>query len=115
MKNMTRMICLLLCLAALLCACQTEQAPTTGNPTTVPPTTQPTGPDFTRALPVLKEKFVTDTPGEGDLVLAKDGVANATIVIPADHAKAKAAAADLSNYLQRITGAAFVTLTDDQT
>lgn len=114
MKNMTRMICLLLCLAALLCACQTEQAPTTGNPTTVPPTTQPTGPDFTRALPVLKEKFVTDTPGEGDLVLAKDGVANATIVIPADHAKAKAAAADLSNYLQRITGAAFVTLTDDQ-
>jgi hypothetical protein len=71
MKNMTRMICLLLCLAALLCACQTEQAPTTGNPTTVPPTTQPTGPDFTRALPVLTEKFVTDTPGEGDLVLAK--------------------------------------------
>ena len=66
MKRMIRMASLLLALVCLLCACQTESAPTTGTPTTIPPTTQPTGPDFSRALPVLKEKFVTDTPGEGD-------------------------------------------------
>ena len=114
MKKVIRTICLLLVLASMLCACQTDAAPTTGT-TTVPPTTQPAGPDFTRALPTLKEKFVTGSPDEGDLVLAKDRVANATIVIPAGHAKAASAAADLSNYLTKITGAVFATVTDAET
>lgn len=115
MKRMIRMASLLLALVCLLCACQTESAPTTGTPTTIPTTAQPAGPDFARALPTLKEKFVTGAPADGDLVLARDGSANATIVIPAGHAEAKAAAADLSSYLQKITGAAFETVTDNQT
>lgn len=118
MKTLLRIFCLLLTLSLLLCACGGDPAPTT-QPTTAPATTAPTTPttppivlDPNRALPTLKDKFVTATPAEGDLVLAQDGIASATIVYPYEHTKAHAAALDLLAYLQKITGAEF-TVTDD--
>ena len=110
MKNVIRLICLLLCLAALLCACQTE---TGSNGSTTPTTTGPTTPalptiaDSNRPLPVLAEKKVTNEPADGDLLLAQDGKAMVSIVYAAGHTKSQSAAADLSNYLKRITGADF--------
>lgn len=102
-------------IVCLLCACHTG-----GDPTTAPSTQpQPTGPvapviaDFNRPLPVLPEKKVTQTPGEEDLVLAKDGAANATIVYPLGASKAIAAANDLAGYLQKITGATFTMVNDE--
>jgi len=118
MKTTIRAICLLLVLSSLLCACGKDQPTTT---TTVPTTTQPTLPpepvlptlaDINRPLPTLAEKKVTDAPAEGDLVLAKDGAANATIVYPESASKAKSAADDLANYLQKITGSAFTVISD---
>ena len=118
MKNVIRLICLLLCLAALLCACQTE---TGSNGSTTPTTTGPTTPalptiaDSNRPLPVLAEKKVTNEPADGDLLLAQDGKAMVSIVYAAGHTKSQSAAADLFNYLKRITGADFNVFADDQT
>ena len=128
MKKFARIFCLLLAACLCFAACGGDSAPTTtagttGNVTTAPtttPTTVPTtspdvGLDLYRDLPVLRDKFVTDTPEAGDLVIAQEGAANAAIVYPKDHAKAKAAALDLQSYLKEITGADFTVLTDDQT
>ena len=119
MKKMTRMLCLLLALLFLLSACNHDSAPT-ATPT-VPTTTQPAGPvvpviaDFNRPLPTLPESKVTATPGANDLILARDGAANATIVYAAGASKAHSAAKDLANYLQKIVGSAFAFIADDQT
>ena len=123
MKKTTRMICLLLILASVLCACATSGNPTTGS-TTAPTTstTTPTGPvepavpqlaDINRPLPTLAEKMVTDTPADGDLILAEDGIAKAVIVYPQGNSDAKSASADLANYLQKITGASFAMVSDN--
>jgi len=123
MKRLTKLLCLLLVAASVLCACGDSAAtPTTGTtqPTTVPTTTPTTptdedaGLDLYRDYPVLKEKFVTATPSDGDLILAKDGVANAAIVYPQDNSKAKSAAEDLASYLQKITGASFPLIHDGE-
>lgn len=114
MKKRLRILALLLALSCLLCACPANQ----NEPTTTVPA-GPTHPNFpaanldvNRPLPTLRDKFVTDTPADGDLVLAENGEAKATIVYPKDHTKAYAAAADLNTYLTKITGASF-TLVDD--
>ena len=124
MKTLTRIFCLILVLASLLTACAKDQpAPSTSTAPTTAPTTKPTEPpepatpqiaDFNRPLPTLPEKMVTDTPAEGDLVLAKDGAAMATIVYPAGNSKATSAADDLLSYLNQITGATFVAMDDAQ-
>ena len=116
---------IVICLAAVLllamCACGEKNDASTA--TTTKPTTKPTTPpdpvvpqiaDFNRPLPVLPERKVTDTPSENDLVLAKDGVANATIVYPAGSNKATSAAYDLLSYLNQITGANFEAMDDTQ-
>ena len=128
MKKITRALCLLLVLASLLCACGESTTPdstttaSTTAPTTVP-STKPTMPpepelpklaDINRPLPVLAEKKVTGNPAEGDLILAQDGAAMATIVYAAGNDKAKAAANDLSAYLLKIVGSAFPVIADDQ-
>ena len=129
MKNIIRMICLLLVLASVSCACAPASTPetttgTTGTTSTTAPTqpsvkpTEPPAPtvpqlaDINRPLPVLAEKKVTGTPAAGDLVLAEEGVAKAVIVYPQGNKDASAAAMDLANYLQKITGAAFPTVHD---
>ena len=115
MKRQFKIPALFLAVLCLLSACAGGSADPTTNPTTKPiPTTQPWE-DPQRPLPVLAEKFVTDTPADGDLILAQDGVASATIVYPKDNAKAKSAATDLQNYLKKITGADFTMLSDDET
>ena len=115
MHKQIRILALLLALACILCACP---APGNQNSTTTNPT-GPAGPNFpaanldiNRPLPTLAEKFVTDTPAGGDLVLAENGEAKATIVYAKDNKKAQSAAADLSTYLTKITGAAFTPVDD---
>ena len=123
MKRLTKLLCFLLVTASVLCACgDNAKTPTTTAstaPTTTAPTTPSTPDDNTnshlyRDYPVLREKFVTDTPASGDLVLAKDGAANAAIVYPQDNTKAKSAADDLAGYLQKITGATFPMMHDGE-
>lgn len=126
MKKISRVVCGLLVLVLLLSACGDGKGQRP-DPTTVPttqPTTKPKGPnplavpqgelDPNRPLPVLAPKFVTDTPADGDLLLAKDGKAMATIVYPAGNAKAQSAVSDLSKHLTKMTGASFPVVTDDQ-
>ena len=123
MKNKLRVLCLLMAVICLLGACGAnagETSTTTTAATTTKPTT-PTEPeddttllDPYRPLPTLPEKFVTTAPATGDLVLAQDGVANATIVIPEGNNKATTAATDLSAYLTKMTGATFAVVTDNQ-
>lgn len=123
MKKISRVVCCLLALMLLLSACGADApAVTTTTPTTKP--TKPKGPnplavpqgelDPNRPVPVLAPKFVTDTPAEGDLILAKDGKAMATIVYPAGNTKAQSAVSDLSKHLTKMTGAEFPVVTDDQ-
>ncbi len=124
MKKIIRALCLLLVLSSVLCACGPSVDPgTTPTDPTTQPTTRPTQPpapatpqiaDFNRPLPTLAEKMVTDTPADGDLVLAENGEAKATIVYTAGNAKAKSAADDLASYLNKITGAAFTVIADDK-
>ena len=123
MKKLTRVICLLLVLTSVLCACGEDSTPTTGTtgtsiPTTIPTTTVPPAQDPwedpDRELPRLRDKFVTDAPETGDLVIASEGAANAAIVYPVGNSKAKSAATDLADYLKKITGADFALLADDQ-
>ena len=61
-------------------------------------------------LPELPEnKILVTNPGEGDFLIAQDGEAMATIVIPESPSdKVQAAAADLQTYLKEITGGATV-------
>lgn len=106
MKAAARCLSLLLVCVMLLCACHPGGDATTTQPTPVNEY------DPNRPLPVLPEKFVSHDAAKGNLLLAKDGVAQAKIVVPAGNSKAYAAAADLSGYLTRITGAAFETITD---
>ena len=126
MKKITRIICLALVLACVLCACSdgadvvtTTSSSATTTPTTKPITpTEPTLPqlaDQNRPLPTLPEKKVTDQPAAGDLVLARDGVAMAVIVYPNGHSRATSAAKDLQGYLQKITGGSFTLVADNQT
>ena len=113
MKKHLRIAALLLAALCMLSACGTGSPDPTTQSTTEPiPTTRPWD-DPMRALPVLAEKFVTDTPAEGDLILAENGVSNATIVYAAGSSKAKSAATELSDYLNRITGAGFTVIADD--
>ena len=121
MKKLTRTLCLILAVAAVLCAC--GQSANGTIPTTIATTTKPTMPpepptpqmaDINRPLPTLAEKKVTDTPAEGDLILATEGAANATIVYTTGNSKAKSAAEDLASYLQKIVGCPFTMITDDQ-
>ena len=123
MKKTLRICSLLFAVCLILGACGNNSAPTTGTTvTTVPssaPTTTPTTPenptlDLYRDLPVLRDKFITDAPEDGDLVLALDGVANATIVYAKDHSKASIAATDLADYLLEITGAEFPVIHDGE-
>ena len=110
MKHTIRVVSFLLALSCLLCACQGPSDDTGATtPTTTGPTTPalPTIADSNRPLPVLAEKKVTNEPADGDLLLAQDGKAMVSIVYAAGHTKSKSAAADLSNYLKRITGADF--------
>ena len=123
MKKITRALCLLLVLASVLCACG---QPANGNRLPTSPTTQSTKPtlppeptapqlaDITRPLPTLAEKMVTAEPAEGDLILAENGAAKATIVYAAGNNRAKSAATDLASYLYDITGAVFTQIADDQ-
>lgn len=114
MKKTARILSALLVLVLLLTGCQT----TPENPTV--PSTEPTPPqklynyDPDRPLPQKIEKFVAHDAAEGNLVLAKDGVPTATIVVPAGNNKASNAAYDLSKYLTKITGAEFETIEDTQ-
>lgn len=120
MRKTIRCICGILAICLLLCACQSDSgSPSSTNPTAKPvkPTTRPvqTPPvmqDPNRALPTLAPKYVTDTPAAGDLILAQNGVAKATIVYPDKNSKATSAANDLENYLERITGADFAKVSD---
>lgn len=107
MKRTVRLLCAVVALACLLCACNTGNAPTT-KPTAPTPSTTPLPQlaDPYRPFPVLPEKKVTDTPGADDLLLAENGVPNATIVV-ANTGKARNAANDLNSYLKRIVGVAF--------
>lgn len=93
-------------------------APT--NPTMKPTTAPATAAapvynyDPNRALPTLTEKFVAQD-ASGNLVLAKDGVAMAKIVVPANMPlKVEFASEDLQNYLKKITGATFEIITDEE-
>ena len=65
--------------------------------------------DRNRPLPVLPEKFVTANPAEADLLLARDGKAEATIVFAPGAADA---AIDLEKHLRKITGAEFPLVPD---
>ena len=114
MRRWMKTLCLVLAMLCLLCACQSAVAPTT--PTTTTPTTPalPQLADVNRPLPVLAEKNVTDTPADGDLILSRDGVAEAAVVYPTGNSKALSAANDLCSYLGKITGAAFTPIADDQ-
>ena len=120
MKKLLRICSLLFALCIILCACGGDTAPgatTTGTSTiTTIPTTTPTADklDLYRELPRLRDKFVTAEPSEGDLILAQDGEAMATIVYAAGSDKARSAAADLQNFLQQITGASFAMIHDGE-
>ena len=108
MKKLTRILCLVLALMFVLCACSEGTTPTTApttNPTEPPAPVLPQVPDFNRPLPVLAEKKVTDAPAAGDLILAEEGVAKATIVYTAGNTEVKAAADDLAAYLLKIVAA----------
>lgn len=65
--------------------------------------------DRNRPLPVLPKKFVTANPAEADLLLARDGKAEATIVFAPGAADA---AIDLEKHLRKITGAEFSLVPD---
>lgn len=88
----------------------TTTNPTTTNPTTTPPTT-----DNTTVPPTTVTPPTTVKPTEpekfdpnGTFVIAKNGKKNAKIVLSANaSAKEKAAANDLIDYLNRMTGAGF--------
>ena len=114
MKRLTKIFCIMLAAVSLFSACGANDTP----PGTTKPTnpTKPTQPpiDINRALPVLAEKYVTANPADGDLLLAENGEAKATVVYPAGNSKARSAAGDLANYLKKITGAAFSLIADDQ-
>lgn len=115
MKRLTKVLCLVLSLLLLLCACNTGNTGTTTTTTTPStPVTPVYNYDPNRPLPARIEKFVTHDAAEGNFVIAKDGAAMATIVIPAGDNKAKSAAKDLSKYLTKITGATFETIEDTQ-
>ncbi len=121
MRKTSRLFCLLLALLCLLSACG-ESSPAATTASTTKPTTKPVPPlvnkpvepDPNRALPVLDASFVTDTPTQGDLLLAENGKAKATIVHPAGDNKAISAAKDLGNYLKKITGATFAVVSEDK-
>ncbi len=120
MRKTIRYICGLMAICLLLCACQSDSGspsatmPSTNpvKPATRPEQTPPVMQDSNRALPVLAPKYVTDMPGEGDLILAENGVAKATIVYPAGNSKAISAANDLASYLKKITDADFAKVSD---
>ena len=65
--------------------------------------------DRNRPFPTLPEKFVTSNPAEEDLLLARDGKAEATIVFAPGAADA---AIDLEKHLRKITGAEFALVSD---
>ncbi len=123
MKKILRTLCLILVLASVLCACGPSADPgTTPTDPATQPTTRPTLPpepetpqiaDFNRPLPTLAEKKVTDDPADGDLILAENGEAKATIVYAKGNSDATTAAFDLANYLKRITGADFPLVHDE--
>lgn len=113
MKAIIKLTCVTAVISCLLCACAPATQPVTTQPPTSPSIPTPTGPDANRPLPVLAEKFVTAQPEEGDLILAREGVANAAVVYPAGNSKAKTAATDLVGYLKKITGAEFSLMDDN--
>lgn len=115
MKKLVKALSLpLALLMLLLCGCQVAPDSTTVPSTDPTPVTPVYNYDPNRPLPVLPEKFVAHDAAEGNFVLARDGVAEATIVVPAGDFKAAPAATDLSNYLTKITGATFETIDDTQ-
>ena len=65
--------------------------------------------DRNSPLPVLPKKFVTANPAEADLLLARDGKAEAAIVFAPGAADA---AIDLEKHLRKITGAEFSLVPD---
>ena len=126
MKQITRLLCLLLVLVSVLCACGPSADPgttgTTNTTVTTRPSVKPTVPpepqtpqiaDFNRPLPTLAEKMVTGTPADTDLILAENGVAKAVIVYAKGHSESTGAAFDLANYLKKITGAEFPVVHDE--
>lgn len=104
------------CLSVLLALMLLASCAAPGQPSqSTQPSTKPQkvyNYDPTRPLPVLPEKFVTHDAE--NWVIARDGVANATIVYPAGQMKVEFAADDLADYLQRITGAEFTIIDDSQ-
>ena len=67
-------------------------------------------------IPELPEnKILVTSPGEGDFLIAQDGTAKATIVIPASPStKVQTAAEDLQSYMKQITGADIPIVDEDE-
>ena len=96
-----------------MAACRQEETASGGTSSTG---TLSDGTVTTAKIPALPEtRTLVTSPVEGDFLIAEEGEARAVIVIPASPTdKVRAAAEDLQEYLNRITGADLPILTDDE-